>query len=88
MQSGVPAHHFLYLVVAEEAAVGQGAQDVVVDEFEDLLLLSILLETGVLYVRVHQHEVLLALASESWQLVLLVGRHVLEQQFPGLGAVL
>ena len=70
----------------EEVALGQRPQHVVVDELEDLLLLRVLLETGVLDVGVDHDEVLLALALEGLQLVILVGGHVFEQQLPGRGS--
>lgn len=62
MGRAVPSHDLLDAFVAEEVALGQGPQHVVVDQFEDLLFLCVLLEAGVLDVGVHHHEVLLALA--------------------------
>jgi hypothetical protein len=74
----VPSHHFLDLFLPKEVAFGEGAQNVVIDEFEYFLLLCILLQAGVFDVCVDHDKVFLPLAFEGVQLVLLVGGHILE----------
>lgn len=59
----LPAHDFLNAFIAEEVALGQRPQDIVIDQLEDLFLLCILFQAGVLDVGVHHHEVLLPLAG-------------------------
>lgn len=86
MSGGLPAHDLLDAFVAEEVALGEGPQHVVVDQLEDLLLLRVLLQTRVLDVGVHHHEVFLPLPRQRLLLVVLVSRHVFEQEFPALRA--
>lgn len=74
--------------MAEEVAFGEGSQDVVVYEFEYFFLLGILLQTGFFDVGVDHYEIFLAFAGQSGSLILLVSRHVFEQQFPGLATML
>lgn len=81
---GVPSHDFLDALVAEEVALGEGPQHVVVDQFEDLLLLRILLQGRVLDIGVHHHEIFLPLAHQRLQLVVLVRRDVFQQDLPRL----
>lgn len=82
MKGGVLAHEFLDGVVAEELAVGESSVDVVDDEFKYFLLLGVLLQSGVVDVRIHHHVILLALAGERLLEVVLVGGQILEQKFP------
>ena len=63
----------------EQIALGQGPQNVVIDQLEYLLLLRVLLQTGILDVSVHHNKIFLALAGQRGQLVLSVGGHVLQQ---------
>ena len=40
----IPAHHLLDLLVAEELAIRQCPEHIIIDELENFLLLGILLE--------------------------------------------
>ena len=60
----------------EARAFGECADDIVVDELEDLLLLGVLFQGGVLDVGVDHDEVVAALPREGLVLVVLVGGHV------------
>jgi hypothetical protein len=84
MRWGVPSHDLLDALVAEEVALGEGTQHVVVDQFEDLLFLRILLQRRVLDIGVHHHEIFLPLADQRLQLVVLVRRDVFQQDLPRL----
>lgn len=71
----------------EEVAFWKGSHHIVVYEFEYFFLLGVLLQTGVLYVRVDHDKVFFAFAGEGGRLVFAVGGHVLEQEFPDFASV-
>ena len=78
----VPSHQFLDSFVPEKGAFWQSPDDVVVDEFENFLLLGVLLESRVLDVGVDHDEIVSPFAGERLILVVLVGGHVFEQKPP------
>lgn len=73
--------------MAEEVTIWKSPHHIVVYQFEYFFLLGVLLQTGVLDVGVHHHEVLFPLPAQSRHLVFAIGRHVLEQQFPDFASV-
>lgn len=68
----------------KELTLRQGSQNVVVDEFEDLFFLSVLLQRRILYIGVDHDEVVFSLPHQRLLLVVFVSRHVFQQQFPRL----
>lgn len=75
----IPAHDFLNAFVTKEIAFGECAEDIIVDKFKDLFLLGILLKTGIFNVGIDHYKILLPLALQCLQLVVLVGWHVFQQ---------
>ena len=78
----VPSHDFLDMLMAEQVALGQRSQHVIIDEFGDFSFLRILLERRLLNVGVHHHKVVFSLSSQGLFLVIPVSGCIAKEEPP------
>lgn len=82
------SHHALNFWISEEFRLRKGSMNVISDELRSFFLLGILLESWLQNVCIDHGEIILSFSINGLHLVILIGGHVLEQEFPDSSSIL